>query len=265
MNARLMPSPQVFPHASAVRPPSRGWLLGACLLALASVASAVPLASEEQGLANHLVSDSGQHRDVRRMVLDPVLTSVARARASDMARRRYFSHTDPDGNGPNFIARSAGYPLPTTWGNSRGGNFIESICAGHATAEEAWDSWMHSPSHRTHLLAQSSFYRDQTNFGIGFCYDPSSPFRRYWVIITAPPASRGDIASASRRSAKPARVAGLLPILSDVDPDKGQPIDLEPAPRPTAPRPAAEEKLWNWEQPAVSAPRPPAPRLINAE
>ena len=262
MNACLMPFRQVPAPDFATRPPLGGWLSGALLLAAACIASASPLASEEQELANRLVGDSGQHRDSRRMALDPVLTSVARARAADMAKRRYFSHTDPDGNGPNFLARSAGYPLPSAWGNSRGGNFIESICAGHATAEEAWDSWMHSSSHRTHLLAQSSFYRDQTNFGIGHYSDPSSPYRSYWVIITAPP-SRGEFVSTSRRSAKPARVAGLMPIFSDVDPDEGRPIGSEPDPRVSAPRPAAGEKLWNWEEP-ISAPRPPAPRLINA-
>ena len=263
MKYRLMPFSHDPAHHTSARPSSRGWLLGALLLAAASVASASPLASEEQELANRLVGDPGQHRDTRRMVLDPVLTAVARARAADMAKRRYFSHTDPDGNGPNFIARSAGYALPPAWGNSRGGNFIESICAGHATAEEAWESWMHSTTHRTHLLAQSSFYRDQTNFGIGSFSDPASPYRRYWVIITAPPSSRGEVASASRRPAKSARVAGLMPILSDVDPDEGRLIDWETAPRPSVTRPAAEEKLWNSEGP-VAAPRPPAPRLINA-
>ena len=117
---------------------------------------------------------------------------------------------------------------------------------------------MNSPSHRTHLLASSSFYRDQVNFGIGSYSDPSSPFRRYWVVITAPPVSRGDATFVSRRSAQPARVAGLMPIFSGVDPDEGRLIDWDTA-HPSVPAPPAEQKLWNWEEPAPP-PRPSAPR-----
>ncbi|MEO6741280.1 MAG: CAP domain-containing protein [Chthoniobacteraceae bacterium] len=227
-------------------------------------AAAVELNAEEQQLAARLTGDRGQRRDRSRMHADPILTAVARARAEDMATRRYFSHVNPDGIGPNYLVRSAGYVLPSSWG-SRSGNFIESIGAGYATAEEAWTGWMNSSSHRTHLLASSSFYRDQVNFGIGSYSDPSSPYRRYWVIITAPPSSRSEAAFASRRPAKPARVAVAMPIFSNVDPDAGEVRDeaSEPAPRPSAPRPDAGEKLWNWEGP-VAAPRPTAPRLINA-
>jgi hypothetical protein len=233
-------------------------------LLFASAAIAAPLAGEEQELANRLVADRGQHRDKSRMTLDPILTSVARARAQDMATRRYFSHVNPDGLGPNFLVRAAGYALPSGW-SGRSGNFIESIGAGQSTAGEAWEAWMRSPMHRTHLLAQGSFYRNQTNFGIGSYSDPSSPFRRYWVIITAPPVSNGDATFVSRRSAKTPRIAGLMPIFSG--PDEDRLIDWETASDPgaTVPPaeavPRAEEKLWNWERPAAPArPRAPRPR-----
>ncbi|MEO6787438.1 MAG: CAP domain-containing protein [Chthoniobacteraceae bacterium] len=225
-------------------------------------AAAVELNAEEQHLASRLTGDQGQRRDRSRMHLDPILTAVARARAEDMAHRRYFSHVNPDGLGPNFLVRAAGYALPSAWGG-RSGNFIESIGAGYATAEAAWEGWMHSSSHRTHLLASSSFYRDQTNFGIGTYTDPSSPYRRYWVIITAPPSSHGEDAFVSRHSAKPARIAGLMPVLSDVDPDEGRIIDWESEQHLGAPRPAAAEKLWNSDGPEPAS-RPPAPRIIGA-
>lgn len=263
----MMPSSTESAPNPIARPAPRGLVSAILLLLAVSTAFAAPLADEEQELANHLVGDRGQQRNSRRMVLDPVLTAIARGRAADMAKRRYFSHTDPDGNGPNILARSAGYALPSSWCRSRAENFIESISAGQATAEEAWEAWMRSPTHRTHLLAHSSFYRDQTNFGIGFFSDPESPYRHYWVVITAPPVSRGDATFVSRRPAKPARVAGLMPIFSGVDPDEGRLIDWDTAPHPgvTAPpaaaAPRAEEKLWNWEEPASSArPRAPRPR-----
>lgn len=246
-------------------------------------AAALELSAEEQQLAARLTSADGQRRDRARMHADPILTAVARARAEDMAKRRYVAHVNPDGIGPNFLVRSAGYSLPVSWGG-RSANFIESIGAGYANAELAWQGWMNSSSHRTHLLASSSFFRDQTNFGVGSYTDPSSPFRRYWVIITAPPASRSETAYLSRRSAKPARVAVAMPIFSNVDPDDGEVRDTAPesAPRPTVstaptvptvPAPTAAipasptaassapgETLWNWEVP-VSAPRPAATKL----
>ncbi len=253
MSDSLMPiSDAPAPHP-AVRPTFRRWLSAALLLLAASAASASPLANEEQELANCLVRDRGQHRDSRHMVLDPVLTSVARARAADMAKRHYFSHTNPDGNGPNFLARAAGYPLPPSWGRSRGGNFIESISAGHATAEAAWEAWMRSPMHRTHLLAHSSFYRDQTNFGIGFYSDPASPFRRYWVILTAPPARIASVASL--RGPKAARISLATPEWMDDEAEA-----TATAPRPATVRmPNAAGKLWNWDDSANAA-RPHAPR-----
>jgi uncharacterized protein YkwD len=227
------------------------WALIAAALALALVpdARAVSLSQEEQELARLLAGDRGQQRNKGRMTLDPILTAVAQARAADMAKRRYFSHTDPEGNGPNFLARSAGYELPSFWGKSHGGNFIESISAGHATPGAAWDAWMRSRVHRTHLLALSSFYRDQTNFGVGCYSDPASPFGRYWVIITAPPERSTTVTA--RGAAKAIRISASVrtPLINFTG---GPPS----APRPAATRsPAAPGTLWNWTEPA-GAPRP---------
>lgn len=253
MSDSLMPSFHAPAPDPAVRPTFRRWLSAALLLLAISAASASPLASEEQQLANRLTGDPGQHRDTRRMVLDPVLTAVARARAADMAKRRYFSHTDPDGNGPNFLARTAGYALPSAWGRSRGGNFIESISAGHATAEAAWDAWMRSRMHRTHLLAHSSFYREQTNFGIGFYSDPASPYRQYWVILTAPPSRNTTVASA--RGVKAARISLAASEWMD------DAAEMQSAlPRPSTVRmPSAAGRLWNRDE-SADAVRPRAPR-----
>ena len=243
MKPCMLPSSREPATIPAVHSFFRRCFCAAFLLA-ASAALAAPLAGEEKELANRLVGDRGQQRNSRRMVLDPVLTAVAHARAADMAKRRYFSHTDPDGNGPNSLARAAGYPLPSSWVRSRAENFIESIGAGQATAEAAWDAWMRSPMHRTHLLAQSSFYRDQTNFGIGFYSDPASPYRNYWVILTAPPSRNATVAS--DRGVKAVRIAFAAPVWADDEADSAP-----PAPRPTAvPMPNAAGKLWNWDEPA---------------
>lgn len=187
-------------------------VLAAAILLAQTAGFAVTLTPEEQALARRMSGTRGQHRSRWQLSVDPVLTAVARARAADMAKRRYFSHVNPDGNGPNHLMRAAGYPLPAFWGTDRTRNSVESIGAGHNSADEAWQAWMHSDSHRTHLLATQPFFRNQTKVGIGYYHDESSPYRRYWVIITAPPA-RGRVATAELPKSRSGavRIAVVVP------------------------------------------------------
>ena len=189
----------ICPDAELFRPVVVRLLL--LLVLLPGRALATSLSAEEHYLAKYLISDLGQNRPRGEMVLDPILSAVARARAVDMARRRYVSHVNPDGHGPNYLMRAAGYSLPASWGSNVRDNFVESIGAGYGTPEQAWAGWMKSSSHRSHLLAEKSFYRNQTSYGIGYYSDPESPYRTYWVILTAPPSQR-DLADASRARAK---------------------------------------------------------------
>ena len=104
-----------------------------------------------------------------------------------MARRRYFGHTNPDGFGPNYLVRQAGYVLPSYYGAEPDANNIESIAGGYPTAEATWQGWMSSSGHRDHLLGLTSFWAEQIEYGVGYAYDPTSPYRHYWVVITAKP------------------------------------------------------------------------------
>ncbi len=168
-----------------------------------SVVQAVALTAEEQQAANYLTAVSGQTRNKAVMHADARLVAVARARAADMARRDYVAHVNPDGNGPNHLVRATGYVLPAWWGTDRAANYIESLGVGYTSASETWSALMASPHHRTHLLAQDAFYRDQTSFGIGHYYDAGSTYRHYWVIITAPPSDPPTLTmSAPAASAK---------------------------------------------------------------
>lgn len=148
-------------------------------------AKAVDLNVQEQQIFNSLKSASGQGRPF--VVLDATLCRVARQKAADMANRGYYNHTDPDGHGPNWLVRQAGYSLPEYYDQSAGGNNIESVNAGRASAGDAWSSWMGSSGHRQHLLGVNAFYAEQTSVGIGFVDQPGSQWRYYWVVITAPP------------------------------------------------------------------------------
>lgn len=146
--------------------------------------SACSLNEQEAVVAQFAENDPGQRRDT--MVCDPILAQVARAKARDMALRGYFSHTTPDGEGPNLWVRNAGYQLPDWYGASASANNIESISAGYSTPEAAWNAWIESQGHRTHVLGTQSFYASQEAYGIGYYFSPDSEYQHYWVFISAP-------------------------------------------------------------------------------
>jgi hypothetical protein len=142
------------------------------------------LNEQEQVIAQLMVSDPDQQRE--NPVCDPTLSQVARARARDMALRGYFSHTNPDGNGPNVLVRQAGYALPDWYSTAQDGNNIESIGGGYPTPNEVWQGWMDSEFHRIHILGTDPFYGEQDAYGIGYYSDENSPMKHYWVILSAP-------------------------------------------------------------------------------
>lgn len=141
--------------------------------------------AQEQEIANLAIGHPSQGRSF--MNCDPTLEKVARERALDMGTRGYFSHTNPDGFGPNYLVRQAGYSLPSWYGSANDANNIESIAAGYGTVTAVWNGWLNSSGHRTHILAESDFWKAQTNYGIGYVYVPGSPYGHYWVFISAPP------------------------------------------------------------------------------
>lgn len=139
----------------------------------------------EADLARILVQEPGQRRP--RLTRNPVLDSVARARAWDMARRGYFSHVNPDGLGPNRLVEAAGYRLSPEYDRRPTGNDIETAAAGYGTARQAWGWFMRSPPHRAHLLGLDARGLAQTEFGIGYAWRPQTRYGHYWVVLIARP------------------------------------------------------------------------------
>ncbi len=154
---------------------------------LPSIFGDLPCSStaQETEIAYLAVTHPDQGRPT--MSCHPILAQVARERALDMGVRNYFSHVNPDGFGPNYLVRQAGYELPSWWGTDPELNYIESIAGGYQTPEEAWNAWLNSPAHRRHVLGEIDFFAEQTNYGIGHAYVPGSTYGHYWVFISAPP------------------------------------------------------------------------------
>ena len=146
---------------------------------------ACALNEQEQKLEALFLGHPNQGRT--QFVCDPVLSAVARARAEDMGRRGYFNHVNPDGQGPNYLVRQAGYALPSEYSTAVTGNNIESIGAGPATADGMWNGWMQSSKHVAHVLGTEDFFAAQIDYGIGFARVPGSPYQYYWVFISSKP------------------------------------------------------------------------------
>ena len=141
------------------------------------------LNEQEQQIATFMLSHPQQQRPT--LACDPILAAVARARAEDLGQRAYFSHVNPDGHGPNYLAMQAGYTLPAAYNHEATGNNIESIGAGANSATSLWDAWMISQKHLTHILGTNDFFVQQNEYGIGYAQVQNSPYQYYWVVIIA--------------------------------------------------------------------------------
>lgn len=139
----------------------------------------------ERRMAALVRGAKGQKRD--RFIWDSRLHATARKRATDMGRRGYFNHVDPDGRGPNWHVSRSGYRLPIKWTAFESSNQIESILAGSESADDAYRRWIVSGKHRRQLLALNPFFEIQTRFGVARASVPGSQYGHYWVFISAPP------------------------------------------------------------------------------
>ncbi|MFE4257562.1 sigma-70 family RNA polymerase sigma factor [Streptomyces sp. NPDC056883] len=74
---------------------------------------------------------------------DAQLRTAAQGHSDDMARRDFFSHTNPDGADPGKRTTAAGYRWST---------YGENIAKGQRTAAQVMDSWMKSQGHRENIL-----------------------------------------------------------------------------------------------------------------
>ncbi|MFB6725693.1 CAP domain-containing protein [Kribbella sp. NPDC056345] len=75
--------------------------------------------------------------------LNSALVEAAGRHASDMVRRHYLDHTNPEGQDPGDRMRAAGYD---------GGSWGENIAAGYPTAQKVVAAWMKSEGHRANIL-----------------------------------------------------------------------------------------------------------------
>lgn len=102
--------------------------------------------------------------------LDAKLHTAAQKHAQDMAARRYFDHTAPDGSGPSQRITAAGY---------RWSAWAENLNQGPTTASSAVSNWMGSSVHRGNMLDCGL-----THMGVGTATGPRGML---WTQVFAAP------------------------------------------------------------------------------
>lgn len=105
------------------------------------------------------------------LTIDSRLTAAAQAKAEDMVKNNYWSHTSPDGKSPwSFITANA-------YDYQQAG---ENLAYGFADASDTVTGWMNSTKHRENIL-NTNF----TNVGFGVASSPDFQGKGPETIIVA--------------------------------------------------------------------------------
>lgn len=120
-----------------------------------------------------LINTERSQRGINPVQVDPLLMQMAENHSYDMVNRKFFSHTNPDGDDPGDRLDNIDYDWLT---------YGENIGGGQKTAQDIFDAWMDSPGHRDNLLNPHL-----TEIGIG--YGVGGPYGHYWTAILAKPTS----------------------------------------------------------------------------
>jgi len=127
----------------------------------------------------------------RPLVWNDTLAGAAEKKAMDMAKRKYFSHVDPDGYGMNHRIHQAGYELIPAFLKQKSANTFESLAGGLNSGEETvrtliLDEGLSSKGHRNHLLGIEAWNSSLMDIGVGFVRcDEGCKMRTYVCILIA--------------------------------------------------------------------------------
>jgi len=123
-----------------------------------------------------LINQERTSRGLAALVKNSGVSAVARAHSQDMIDRDFFSHTNPDGEGPADRLVAAGL----RWGAY--GENIAKIQGGTDLAEEAVTMWMESTPHRNNILNATLF--EET--GVGVALDDASGTYLFTQVFFTP-------------------------------------------------------------------------------
>jgi uncharacterized protein YkwD len=92
-----------------------------------------------------LTNDARKTEGLTALDENPLLDTIAEARAKDMLEKQYFAHVSPTGDRAARIAQKVGYRYRLIAENIASGVFF--------TNRKLLDAWMQSPGHRNNILS----------------------------------------------------------------------------------------------------------------
>lgn len=122
-------------------------------------------ASSQAQQVTSLVNKERAAAGLNALTLDAALSKVAQAKAEDMAKNGYFSHTSPTYGSPFDMMKSFGIKYSAAG---------ENIAKGQKSADSVMNAWMNSSGHKANILGSS-----YEKIGVGYTTDAQG--NTYWV------------------------------------------------------------------------------------
>lgn len=97
------------------------------------------------------------------------LSQAAISHSKDMASKKYFSHTSPDGRSPGKRIKATGY---------EGYGVGENIAMGVSTAQAVYNMWMKSAGHCRGIMNKRA-----NEMGIGYAQGGGYRYRHLWTQV----------------------------------------------------------------------------------
>lgn len=114
-----------------------------------------------------LVNREREKAGLKTLKVDSRLATMARIKAIDMVKIKYFSHISPRYGSPFKMMKSFGILYRFAG---------ENIASGYATPETVIGGWMKSPGHRANILKP-----EYTHIGVGYHYTNHGNYNHYWT------------------------------------------------------------------------------------
>lgn len=131
-----------------------------------------PGSEVDSAAAASMISGYRKNNGLGPVVIDPVLTRIAKAHAEEMARNTKVGHDVGSGN-LDVRAKAAGY---------RYARISENVAGGYQTLAEAFSGWRDSPGHNKNMLMPSA-----TRMGIAVAQAPGYKYKVFWAMVVAEP------------------------------------------------------------------------------
>lgn len=175
-------------------------------------------------------------RNLTALNLDDRLSNAAQYKADDMMNRRYFSHTDPEGNYIWGKIVEAGYSPYLQLG--------ENLAIEFYNTESLINAWMNSPTHRANILNEG--FKDQ---GGGLAFGKPEDGQYYSAIantfgalaITRPSNAIAPISPPAAQTSPPPVQTSLQTKTPQAQPTPVMPLPVRSA--PNEPFRQGEQKL----------------------